>query len=387
MGKFKSLTAFVAALTVSTGLSVQAAEIELPKTVVWTAYNTGTSGYNQAVGVGSILKNAYGTNLRVIPGKNDVSRLSPLRTGVAQFAATGSDSVYAQEAVYTFGTEKWGPQPIRLLLHNLADGCAVSLATAKDANIKTVGDLKGRRVAWVRGAPALNQGMKSMLAFGGLTWDDVEKVEVGGYGASIDALINGDLDALLGATFSSTMLKIDASPRGLFHPSFEHADGEGWTRINQVVPWYFKHRCMQGAGVPEGGYEGIGTAYPTLITMADISDDVAYNMTKAMYEHYDDYKGSAPGANGWAWERQKLESVFLPLHDGAVKYYKEVGKWTDKAQANQEQNLKRQEVLMAAWEEYVKSAPDDEEAFNKGWMKARSDAMKAAGLDPVFLTW
>ncbi|WP_148301817.1 TAXI family TRAP transporter solute-binding subunit [Sneathiella glossodoripedis] len=160
-----------------------AADINLPGTLVSTAYNTGTSGYNQMVGVGSVLKNKYGVNLRVIPGKNDVSRLSPLKTGVAQFSATGSDSIYAQEGVYVFGTDKWGPQPIRLLLHNLADGCAASLVTAKDANIKTVADLKGRKVAWIRGTASLNQAMLAYLSYADMTWDDVEKVEIGGYGA------------------------------------------------------------------------------------------------------------------------------------------------------------------------------------------------------------
>jgi len=383
------LTAPAVALTTAAGLALPAlaADIELPKTLVWTAYNTGTSGYNQAVAIGSVLKNTYGVNLRVLPGKNDVSRLSPLRQHKAQFSATGSDSIYAQEAVYTFGTRKWGPQPIRLLLHNVADGCAVAFAMAADSGAKTVTDLKGKRVAYVRGAPALNKAVESMLAFYEMGWDDVEVVEVGGYGGSINALINGDLDALEGATFSTSMLKIQASPRGLLHPVFPHDDEAGWKRLNSVVPWYFRHRCMQGAAVAEGGFEGVGTAYPILISTPKVEADVAYNVTKAMYEHYDDYKDGAPGANGWSWDRQKLEVVFLPFHEGAIRYYKEVGKWTDKAQANHEGNMKRQDVLQAAWADYVKSAASDNDAFNQGWMAARAEALKAAGMAPVFETW
>ncbi len=382
----------LAALLVAVGLAAGAPaagaeEVKLPKTVVWTAYNTGTSGYNQAVGIGSVLKNAYGVNLRVLPGKNDVSRLSPLKSGKAQFSATGSDSVYAQEAVYTFGTRKWGPQPIRLLLHNVADGCAVSMAVAADAGVKGLADLKGKRVAWVRGAPALNKAVEAMLAFANLGWSDVEKVEVGGFGASIDGIINGDHDAAESATFSTFMVKMEAAPRGLYHPPAPHADEAGWKRLNAVVPWYFKHRCMQGAGVSAEGYEGVGTAYPILVSTPRESADLTYNMTKAMYRHYDDYKASSPGANGWAWERQKLEEVFLPFHDGAIRYYKEVGKWSAKAQANHEANLARQKVIQDAWAAYGKSAPDDDDAFNKGWMSARAKALTAAGMIPVFQTW
>jgi len=364
-----------------------AADIELPKTLVWTAYNTGSAGYNQAVAIGSALKNAHGVNLRVLPGKNDVSRLSPLRQGKAQFSATGSDSIYAQEAVYTFGTRKWGPQSIRLLLHNVADGCAVSMAAAADAGIETLADLKGKRVAWVRGAPALNKAVESMLAFAGLTWNDVEQVEVGGFGSSIDGIIAGDIDAAESATFSTYMVKMEASPRGLYHPPSPHDDTAGWERIKQTVPWYFPHHCKQGAAVPDTGYEGIGTAYPILIATPRESDDLVYNMTKAMYALYADYKDGAPGANGWTWERQQIETVFLPFHDGAIRYYREAGQWTDTAEANHQANLARQKIIQDAWAAFIETAPDDDDAFNQGWMTARADALHAAGYPPVFETW
>src|SRR5690606_30902195 len=114
-------------------------------------------------------------------------------------------------------------------------------ATAKDANIRTPADLKGKRVAWVKGAPALNKAVEAYLAFGNLTWNDVEKVEVSGYGSSINAMIEGQLDALNGATNSPPFLKVEASPRGLFFPPIPHNDEAGWKRLKSVVPWYFKH--------------------------------------------------------------------------------------------------------------------------------------------------
>ena len=49
---------------------------EFPRTMSWSAYNLGTTGYNQAVGIGKALKDNYNVNLRVLPGKNDVSRLT-----------------------------------------------------------------------------------------------------------------------------------------------------------------------------------------------------------------------------------------------------------------------------------------------------------------------
>ena len=50
----------------------------LPRTMAWSAYNLGTTGNSQAVAIGKMLKDRYGVSLRVLPGKNDVSRLLPL---------------------------------------------------------------------------------------------------------------------------------------------------------------------------------------------------------------------------------------------------------------------------------------------------------------------
>src|SRR5690606_15307416 len=180
----------VAGATLAVALAFQpalAADPKLPETMAWSAYDVGSGGYNQAVAIGSALKNKYGTNLRIIPGKNDVSRMLPLKTNRLDFVANGVGTYMGQEGLYEFGNKDWGPMPLRLLLTNIS-GQAATMIVAGDIGVKTVADLKGKRVSWVIGAPALNQNITAVLAFAGLTWDDVEKVEFGGYGASLDAI-------------------------------------------------------------------------------------------------------------------------------------------------------------------------------------------------------
>jgi len=367
-------------------VGAHAADVKLPGTLVWTAYDVGSSGYSQAIGVGSVLKNKYGTNLRVLPGKNDVSRLAPLREGTAQFTATGSDSIYSQEAVFTFGEKEWGPQAIRLVLLSFSDGAAVALATAADANIKTLQDVKGKRVAWIRGAPALNQAVSSMLAYANLTWNDVVKVEFGGHGPAVDGVINNEVDAFNNATFSALNQKIAASPRGIFFPPVPHNDEAGWKRLKDVVPWYEKHFATEGIGIKKEGQEMAGVAYPVLATMEKADEGMVYSMLKAMHVDFDAYKTSAPGANGWAMDRQKF-STFVPYHPGAVKYFKEIGVWKAEHEANQQNSLLRQKTLIDAWAAYVKGAPADKAAFKEGWIKARAAALSAKKLAVVFDTW
>ena len=96
--KFAATTA----LAISAGAAF-ANEGKLPDTVVWTTYGTGATANAQSVAIGAIMKQKEGVNLRILPGKNDASRLLPLVSGKAHFSATGSDNVYSQEGVFTFG--------------------------------------------------------------------------------------------------------------------------------------------------------------------------------------------------------------------------------------------------------------------------------------------
>jgi hypothetical protein len=114
-----------------------------------------------------------------------------------------------------------------------------------------------------------------------------------------------------------------------------------------------------------------------------VGDEVAYGMVKAMMENNDDYKDDAPGAYAWTTDRQ-IEDFYLPSHPGAIQYWKEAGIWTDKAQANQDQQMQRQMVLKQAWDAHTASPGDD---FDKGWMAARAKALTDAGFDPVFTEW
>ena len=305
-----------------------------------------------------------------------------MKAGKAQFTATGSDSVYAQEAVFAFGGEKWGPSPVRLLMLNRGKGCT-TFAVAKDTGVKTMADLKGKRIGWVRGSPALQKAVEALLGFANLTVNDVQLVEVGGWAASINGIIDGDIDASITSSSSTFMKKMEASPRGVIHPPLPHSDSEGWARVQKVVPWYVQGICTHGPGVPGGSQEAIASIYPILIGTTAVSDEVAYSLTKAMVTHFDDYKDGAPAAEGWALDRQ-LYNFYLPMHPGSIAYYKEAGTWTAEGQANQEDKLRRQDVLKKAWDAHVASGPAD---FVKEWQASRARALSDAGFEPVFTAW
>ena len=376
------VAALVAAFVLS--LPAGAQNITLPKTLTFTAYDTGSSGFNIAVAVGKMYKDKYGTDVRVLPAGNDVARLAPLKGGRAQASYMGVGVYFAQEGMFEFGVKEWGPQALRLIL--AANDCnAIGLGVAKDTGVKQIKDLKGKRIGMVVGSPALNQNALAIIAFGGLTKSDVKLVEFSSYGAMWKGLVNNEADAAIASTISAQPKEVETSPRGLLFPPTPAADKAGWARIQKISPYYAPHNATCGIGItPQNPVELPNYPYPIFSAYASQTADLVYAMTKPMIVHYDAYKDATPGAAGLELKRQLLAWV-LPYHDGAVKAFKESGVWKPEHEKHQQALLKRQEVLATAWATMVKgSPPEDKEAFYKAWHTVRASALRNAGMDVIF---
>src|SRR3954452_15111716 len=364
--------------------ALHAEDVKLPPTMTFTAYDTGTAGFNIAVAVGKMMKDKYGADLRVLPAGNDVARLAPLRAGRAVASAMGSGTYFAQEGVFEFGAREWGPQPLQLMLSSV-DCNAGSLGVARDTGVTEIKQLKGKRVGFVVGSPALNQNALAILAFGDLKQSDVKVVEFSSYGAMWKGLINNDTDAAFATTITGPAKEAETSPRGIIWPPLHHNDKEGWERVKKVGSFFFPHIATCGAGIsPDKPIELGNYPYPIFVVYDSQPADQVYAITKAMITGYDAYKDSAPGAGGLAPDRQTKKWV-VPVHPGAVKALKEAGAWSDDQEAHNNALFKRQAVLTAAWADYTKSNPSaDDKQFLSGWMDARAAALKKAGMPNGF---
>ncbi|KPK08340.1 MAG: hypothetical protein AMJ64_03755 [Betaproteobacteria bacterium SG8_39] len=375
-------SASIAVMAFSIGSAV-AADAKLPSNISWTAYGTTSSGYAQSVGLGKMLKEKYNADLRIIPGKNDVSRMAPLKAGQSPLCACGIAAYFAQEGVLMFAAKPWGPMQIYNLFNNIGRNGQQAM-TAADAGIKTVADMKGKRVTFVKGADALNQNMTAMLAFGGLTWNDVQKVEVPGWKQSIEAVINGQADSAWGSTISSAYAQLAASPRGIYFPPLSHGDKAGWERATAVAPWWApsKVTAMIKGAKNELPHEGSNYPYPIFVAMKDAPDALAYGLTKAVMDNYESFKESGPGMDGYQLSNQNFAYIF-PYHPAAVKYYKEKGVWTAEHDKHNAAVIKRQGVLAAAWKEMQGKSVADEQ-FAAEWLKVRAAALKKADMPVIF---
>jgi TRAP transporter TAXI family solute receptor len=364
--------------------AARAEDVKLPPTMTFTAYDTGTAGFNIAVAVGKMMKDKYSTDVRVLPAGNDVARLAPLRANRAVASAMGSGTYFAQEGVFEFGAKEWGPQPLQLVLSSV-DCNAGSLGVARDTGVTEIKQLKGKRVGFVVGSPALNQNALAVLAFADLKQSDVKIVEFSSYGAMWKGLINNDVDAAFATTITGPAKEAETSPRGIIWPPLPHADKAGWERLQKVGSFFFPHVATCGAGISKDKPVELGNyPYPIFVVYGQLPADQVYAVTKAMITGYDAYKDAAPGAGGLAADKQTKNWV-VPVHPGAVKALKEAGQWSDEQDAHNNKLFKRQEVLAAAWAGYTRgSPPSDEKAFLDGWMKARAAALAKANMPNGF---
>lgn len=384
--KLRLISHGVISLALGAGVAsayAQPSEVELPRQMAWTAFNIGTTGYNQSVGIGAMLRDKYGVTLRVIPGQNDISRMIPLKTGRVDFTANGVATYLAQEGVFQFADSQWGPQPLRILISS--NGLSNhSLAVAAESGISNLSELRGRRVPYVRGAPGLNLNMEAYLACGGLTWDDVTRVDFPGYEAKWNGLINGDVDVAFGNTVSGPSYRLEASPRGILWLKAPHDNEDCWQRISTLAPYLFKHIATRGASISDAAVNEAGSfPYPILTTTASQDRTLSYSLTRAISENYDDFKDSDPGAIGWALESQIFEWV-VPYHEGAVDYWREIGVWTESLDAHNEALIRRQEVLAQAWAEMTSRGIRNDDEFADIWLQLRRQHLEAAGMDPVW---
>lgn len=361
----------------------------MPRTVVWTAYDVGSAGYSQAASIGHVMAQREGITMRVIPGGNDIARQSPMAIGRAHFGALGIASFLSQEAVMEFAAPEWGPQPIQILGSAWANFNTGAASCAGDAGIKKVSDMRGKRIAWVVGAPALNLNMTGYLAGGGLTWDDVVKVEFPSWGASGRAVREGQADCYIASTNSGGVYELASSPRRYqpAHMPRPEEDPAAWQRMRALTPYFEFNVATIGAEPvsPQTPHVGATYGYPIVSAYASQPEEVVYQQTRMLYELLPHYKDAFPGNEGFALENQRFQWV-IPFHPGAVRYFKEKGVWTDAHERHNQQLYRRQQLLAEAWDKALaeRDAKNIKIAdFPALWMNHRAEALKAAGM-PVY---
>jgi hypothetical protein len=196
----------------------------------------------------------------------------------------------------------------------------IQIVASADSGIKTLADLKGKRIAVGAPKSGTEINARAILKGAGLTYNDLGKVEYLPFGESVELMKNRQLDATLisaGLGVSAirdlaTAVKIVIVP----------VPQDVITRIGD--PAYI------AGTVPANTYEGQAAPVQTaaiqnfLVTHEGVPTDTVYRMTKAMYEHLDQLVAAHAAAKAIKRE-DGPKNMPVPLHPGAEKYYREVG--------------------------------------------------------------
>lgn len=346
-----------AALSFALTGAAQAAEkpADLPSTLVWSAYDLGSSGYTDASAIANALQKHYDMRIRIVPSGTSIGRLLPMTTGKVAYGFLGNEAFFASEGTFDFAVKQWGPQDLRILMGR-PSAIGIAMTRCEGGKYKTYYDLKGAKIGYVTGSPTVNVKNDAFLAFGNLTRDDIEPVWFGGWSQQVAAAVAGQIDGMNNVPTSAQVREIEASPGGVCWPEMPPDDKEGWARTKKVASFLSPMRATSGAGLSEENPKDMaGYRYPLLTTYARTSADEVYALLSVMHKHFDEYKDATSASKGWAIDVGGRPPYDAPAHEGTVRFLKDQGVWQPEDQAWNEERLARLEKVQAGWDEAVAS--------------------------------
>jgi len=250
--------------------------------------------------------------------KASAENLNLLQAGRGELALALGDSVsnaWAGDAEAGFKTKLDKLRGLSATYNNY-----IQIVANADSGIKTLADLKGKRLSVGAAKSGTELNARAILKAAGLTYADLGKVEYLPFGESVELMKNRQLDA----TLQSAGLGV-ASIRDLA------------TAIKIVVVAVpadvvakVGDAAYQPAVIPANTYTGqtadVATAaIPNfLVTHSGVSNELAYQMAKTMYEGIDTLYAAHNAAKAIKRENA-AKGMPIPLHPGAEKYYREVG--------------------------------------------------------------
>lgn len=377
MKRFHLVGAAVASLLACTAAPAFAqSKSGLPDTMIWTSYDVGSAGYAEASAIADAFGRKFGTRVRIQPSGSGIGRLQPLLQGRADYAFLATEAFFLGEGAYDFSTPDWGPTQLRAVAGRPA---SITLIAAGDAGIATVEDARGKRIAFVAGNPSLSVKCEAILAFGGLTLNDVEVITFPTYSAAMSSMTRNESDATCTTPTTSQLYELAESPRGIAYAPLEADNKAGWKQLLSVLPIMSPSNEDVAAGLAEGETAKMAAyRYPVITTTNEKSADEVYAFIKALDETYDLYKDGTAAMVRWSLDKSGKPAIDIPFHEGAIRYLKEKGIWTEEDQVWNDRRQERMDALVAAWKEFkAENEGLDEAQYSKAWMARRNEVISS----------
>lgn len=263
----------------------------------------------------------HGIRCSVESTGGSVFNLNTMRAGDLDFGVTQSDWQYhAYNGSSTFQPAgKYSDLRAVFSLHPEP----FTVLSRKESNITKLDDLKGKRVNVGNPGSGTRASMEQLMTGMGWTLRDfalASELRADEHGA---ALCDNRIDAFFyGVGHPSANIQDPVTTCGA---RLVPLQGAAVDKLVADAPYYAK------VNIPGGLYAGHPNPTPTygvlasFVTSAKVPDDVVYELAKAVFEKFDDFKRLHPALANLEPQRMVSDGLSAPLHPGAARYYKEKG--------------------------------------------------------------
>jgi uncharacterized protein len=326
-------------LTAALLLVAVGAEAQLPRQVTLATNPAGTVFYTMASGLAKVA--SEGPFQVVLQPYTGTSTFLPLlNAGELEFGIVNAvDMGLAYRGPgYKIGGRNPFPHTPNSRLVMRGSPLMVGLLVRKDSPIKTVYDIKGKRMTGEYPAHlAVWYNMFGHLSSAGFTWADVKVVPVPAVNDGVDALVQGRADVSQHAINSAKIKEADAAV-GVRHVSID-CTPEGDKRLRAAVPGYYGRwvKAGEATAVVE---DTCFVAYDIYLSAGkNVPDPVVEAMLKTIWDNVEKLAPVHPLLKEWTRARAVGADVTIPYHPGAIRFYKERGVWTSEVEQAQQKLL------------------------------------------------
>ena len=215
-----------------------------------------------------------------------------------------------------------GAVPLRALMVLYPN--RMHVVTVEGSGINKFADLKGKRVSTGAVNSATEVMALRLTEAHGMTFKDFTQERLDP-GKSVDAIKDKKLDAFfwVGGVPTAAVTELAATP-GLKLKLIDHDDGvAGMTKI--YGPLYVRDTIPAKAYPGQDQANRIATVWNVLVARADVSDQVAYDVVRTIFERKADMERVHPESRNFDLKYQTNAASVIPFHPGAIKYLAEKG--------------------------------------------------------------
>jgi uncharacterized protein len=293
--------------------------IVLPRTVAIASNLPGTGAHSLASGLSAVASKVTTLSAKVQPYNGPNAWMPLLEDGEIEFGII--NILDANMAATGTGNYKKAYPTIRIVSGGVFPFTG-SIMVRDKAEIKSGADLKGKRMAWDFGGHAITQTWQgAAMEVLGLKPSDVQQVRFSNLNDAIRAVPEGKVDA----TFAAIGIGINEEANAMEPIRFLSLPDNAAS--NKILAKYGASIVKQdpAAGI-RSDTRVIG--YPLhLASSTKVSDKTVSTLLKAWWDNLAELQTIHPQFKKWTKDVQAITNFTVPYHDGAVKFYKEVGVW------------------------------------------------------------